>query len=333
MALSSSQYDFIMQEYNQRRLNNRYLQEQRREEVYKAIPELSELDQAIAALTMKRAAAALGVEADGEDNAFSLAEYTKEIEHIANRRTALLMQHGYEAGCLEPIYDCPHCKDTGYIDGVKCSCFRNIETRLFYSQSNNKNLNTDETFENFRFDLYSSTLTDSTTGMNSLTSITSIYNTCLNFSNTFSKLNGRNLLFYGESGLGKTYLTNCIANKVISDGFNVIYLTATELFDLFSKSAYNHNSDDFNRIDDIMECDLLIIDDLGTEVISSFTNSKLFYCINDRILKKSSTIISTNLPLNRLYELYSDRIFSRIIQSYKTLKFFGENIRLKTINS
>lgn len=330
MARNASQYDDLMREYNQRRLDNRYRQEQRRKEVYEKIPELSELDNSIAALTMERAAATLSTE---DAVPCSLADYTEAVERISGRKTALLIQHGYDVDYLEPIYDCAACKDTGYIEAQKCSCLRRAETARFYAQSNNKNLNTGETFGNFRFDLYSSELVDASTGTNSLASITNIYNACLTFSNTFAALDGRNLLFYGESGLGKTYLSNCIANKVISDGFSVIYLTATELFDLFSKCTYSRDVSAFERIDDIMECDLLIIDDLGTEVVSSFTNSKLFYCINDRILKKSSTIISTNLPLNKLYEQYSDRIFSRIIQSYKTYKFFGENIRLKTIHS
>jgi DNA replication protein DnaC len=330
MALTASQYDSIMRMYNERRLNNRYEQEQRIKEVYAAIPELSKLDASIAALTMERANASLGSE---ESTAGSIEEYTRSIEAIANRKTALLMQHGYDPSCLELSYDCPLCRDTGFIDGAKCSCFHRAETELFYAQSNNKNLNTNETFENFRFDYYSSTLVDPASQTSSLTSITGIYNTCLGFAKDFTPYNGKNLLFYGESGLGKTYLTNCIAGKVIESGFSVIYLTATELFDVFAKNAYGRDNGSYERIDDIMKCDLLIIDDLGTEVTNSFTNSKLFYCINDRILRKASTIISTNLSLNQLYEQYSDRIFSRIVQSYKALKFFGENIRLKTIHS
>lgn len=328
MALSNSEYDSIMRRLNERRLNSRYEQEQRIAEIHKTIPEFARLEARIAEITMERAEAVLGN--DGGE-AISLAEYAAAIENISNRKTALLIQHGYEANYLEPQFRCPLCRDTGFVDNEKCSCFRRMETELFYAQSNNKNLNTSETFDNFRFDYYSSTLVDSTTGKNSLATITEIYNTCLGFARDFSTDNGRNLLFYGESGLGKTYLTNCIANMVITGGFGVIYLTATELFDVFARGAYGRDNDSHERIDDIMSCDLLIIDDLGTEVSNSFTNSKLFYCVNDRLLRKTSTIISTNLPLNKLYEQYTDRIFSRIVQAYKTLKFFGENIRLKTI--
>lgn len=328
MALTNSQYDSIMRMYNERRLNNRYEQEQRILEVYNAIPELSGLDNQVASLTMQRAEAVLGSD---ETKAGSISEYNKAIENIANRKTALLMQHGYDHSYLEIKHDCPLCQDTGFINGSKCSCFRKAETEMFYSQSNNKNLNTAETFDNFRFDYYSSSLIDTTTGKSSLSTITDVYNTCLGFSRNFSVSGGRNLLFYGESGLGKTYLTNCIANMVIASGYSVIYLTATELFDIFARSTYNRDNSSFERIDDIMSCDLLIIDDLGTELSNSFTTSKLFYCINDRILRKTSTIISTNLSLDKIYEQYTDRIFSRIVQSYKPLKFFGENIRLKAI--
>lgn len=330
MALTSAQYDSIMRMYNERRLNNRYEQEQHIREVYNAIPELAALDEKITQLTLRRAEAVLGNE---ETAALPLSEYADTIDTIAARKNALLMKHGYDHSYLELHYDCPMCRDTGYIGGSKCACFKKAETELFYSQSNNKNLNINETFDNFRFDFYSSSLIDPATGKSSLATITEAYNTCLSFANDFSAANGRNLLFYGESGLGKTYLTNCIANVIVANGFSYIYLTATELFDIFTRSSYSHDSSSYDRIDDIMSCDLLIIDDLGTEMTNSFTTSKLFYCINDRILRNASTIISTNLALNNLYAQYTDRIFSRIIQSYKTLKFFGENIRMKSINS
>lgn len=326
MALSSSQYDSIMLEYNQKRLDNRHRLELRTKEVYQAIPELSELDATIVKLAMERATTLLGF---NEANVSSKESYDEAIANISARKSALLMQHGYAVDYLEPIYDCPLCQDTGYVNDHKCACFLKAETDLFYAQSNNKNLNPDETFDNFRFDLYSSSIIDPATGKSSFTAMTEIYNECLHFAESFSKCNKNNLLFHGSSGLGKTYLTNCIANRVISQGYSVVYLTATELFDLFAKSTYGKDENNFQRIDDIINCDLLIIDDLGTEIQNSFTYSKLFYCINERILNENSTIISTNMEPSKLYEQYFDRIFSRIIQSYKTLKFFGENIRLK----
>ena len=143
----------------------------------------------------------------------------------------------------------------------------------------------------------------------------------------------RNLLFYGDTGVGKTYLTHCIAKALLDKGYSVLYLTAIDLFDIFSKYAFdNDNEADYREaFSQILDCDLLIIDDLGTELANSFTNSRLFYCINERIILEHSTIISTNLDLQGLMNAYSERIFSRITMSYNIYKIFGEDIRLKQI--
>ena len=132
--------------------------------------------------------------------------------------------------------------------------------------------------------------------------------------------------------MGKTFLSNCIAKELLNAAFSVIYLTAIQLFDIFSHYTFE-NGDDAGAEDDtlslILSCDLLIIDDLGTELSNSFTNSKLFYCLNERFMQKKSILISTNLTLDKINQVYSERIFSRLSSNFTLLKFYGEDIRIK----
>lgn len=244
------------------------------------------------------------------------------------------MANGYPENYLDPIYTCIDCQDTGYIDGYKCHCFNKAVTELFYSRSNAKNIRQNETFANFSPDCYSKSFIDKSSGKSSYEHMKDVFDVAYKFTMNFGKEQSvKNLLFYGNTGLGKTFLSNCIANELINSCHSVIYLTAIELFNTYSRSEFNKDSDNSEIVQEITDCDLLIIDDLGTELSNSFTNSRLFYCINDRILKDKSTIISTNLTLDKLSDQYSDRIFSRIMHSYKPLKFFGDNIRLSTFRA
>lgn len=142
---------------------------------------------------------------------------------------------------------------------------------------------------------------------------------------------GGNLLFYGETGVGKTFLTHCIAKELLESAHSVIYFTAFDLFELFSAATFrrSHEEDEvMQRHSSIFDCDLLIIDDLGTEMTNSFVSSQLFLCINERLMNGKSTIISTNLSLEALRDLYSERVFSRISSSFQMRKLIGKDIRL-----
>lgn len=153
---------------------------------------------------------------------------------------------------------------------------------------------------------------------------------CRKFINEFDSVFS-NLFFYGDTGVGKTFLSNCIAKELLDTGHSVIYFTAFQIFDVFEQNTF-HKSTTENIIaahQNIFDCDLLIIDDLGTEMPNSFTVSQLFLCLNERILRRKSTIISTNLTLNKVAEIYSERTFSRISSSYVILKLFGDDIRIQ----
>lgn len=235
--------------------------------------------------------------------------------------SGLLVQAGFPKDYLTPHYVCPKCKDTGYIGNEKCSCFIQASIDLLYRESNITRYSSNETFDNFSLDFYSTEFTDPSTGLNSRDNAESVLSKCKDFVQHFPS--GDNILFYGDTGVGKTFLSNCIARALLDNAHSVLYMSAIELFDSFS--AYNE--DDGGMQSQIEECELLIIDDLGTELSNTFTNSKLFHCINSRLLGGRSTIISTNFALNELMDAYSERIFSRISSSYKLLKLYGDDIR------
>ena len=167
---------------------------------------------------------------------------------------------------------------------------------------------------------------DNSTGLSARENAEKLREACKEFADAFPA--GDNILFYGNTGVGKTFLSNCIAKALLDKSFSVLYLSAIELFNILSDYDKEDNADSELSESQITGCDLLIIDDLGTELSNAFTNSKLFYCINDRLLKGKSTVISTNLSPGELMNNYSERIFSRIKNSFKLYKLYGDDIRL-----
>lgn len=322
MALNNSQYDTIIRTYEQKQLQTRNALDKRYETVYNQIPEYRAVQQDISELSVRQARKLL----EGDESA--LQELKTQLKTLSAKVTALLTSNGFPADYLEPVYTCQDCKDTGYIGSQKCHCFRRAVIDLLYTQSNLKDVLQKENFETFSFDYYSANHTDPKTGSSSLANIQKAHATALQFVDTFGK-DFRNLFLYGDTGIGKTFLTNCIAKDLIDRSFSVIYLSSFEFFDTLAKSKFDNDADAGELNDHIFDCDLLIIDDLGTELANSFTVSQLFLCLNERLLRRKSTIISTNLSLESLVEIYSERTFSRITSNYTMLKLTGDDIRIK----
>ena len=140
-----------------------------------------------------------------------------------------------------------------------------------------------------------------------------------------------NLLFTGKTGLGKTFLSNCIAKELLDQSYSVVYLPAVEMYEIFSKERFDYDSteEDRDRSRYLLDCDLLIIDDLGTELVNTFTTSQLFYCINERLNRRKGTIISTNLPVNEMRDEFTDRVMSRIVSQYTVIPLYGEDLRIR----
>lgn len=323
MSLKNSQYYAIMREYEQRQLKNHDIQTARYEEVYKKLPEFKSLDESISILSVQYGKKLL----NGDSHA--LDALREELEILRSSKKGLLVSAGFPEDYLEPVYDCPDCKDTGYIGNQKCHCFKKAAIRLLYEQSNIREFPAEAAFENFSLDFYSPSFYDKTTGRSARSMMEDTLRICHRFIDTFGK-EFQNLFFYGSVGVGKTYLSTCIAREIMNREFSVLYFSAPQLFSALSQSKFDRADVDAKNINDfIFNCDLLIIDDLGSEYTNAFIAAQFFSCINERLLHRKSTIISTNLSLESIADLYTERSFSRITSSYTLLKIIGDDIRIK----
>lgn len=325
MQLLNEQFNSIYSEYNETQLRNSRLLLERQKEIHIKIPEIAELDHRIAELSLNTVRLALdGCETDA-------ASLKQDIGIISQRKAALLMQHGYPEDYLQPIYRCPDCQDTGYIGDEKCHCFRRRIVSYLYEQSNLQDVFKTENFSHFNEEYYPDDYIEDTTGMTPRDNIRRIHETALLFSKNFDQTHD-NLLLYGNTGVGKTFLTHCIAGEALERSHTVVYLTSLGLFDILEKNKFDKDLSSVEKsatVSYILDCDLLIIDDLGTELNNGFTSSQLYQVIDTRLIHQRSTIISTNLSFDDLREQYSERIFSRITSQYTLLKLTGDDIRLK----
>lgn len=321
MPLTNAQYDEIFRDYNARQLRSQHLSEARIAEAYEQVPALKEIDEAIASCSVAQAKRLL----DGDTAALSTLR--TQLAAFRSKKAALLKEHGFPADYFEPVYTCPDCKDTGYIDGKRCHCLKQAAINLVYTQSNLKEILQKENFKTFSFDYYSSEDVNPATGMSSLATAQDAVAKCRDFIGHF-KDTFSNLYLYGDTGIGKTFLSNCVAKELMDQGYSVIYFTAFQLFDILSKGVFKRDEEALLAYRNIFDCDLLIIDDLGTELANSFTTSQMFLCLNERILRRKPTIISTNLGMNQLAEIYSERVLSRILSNYTLIKLFGADIRI-----
>ena len=322
MALSNAQYDEIMREYQERQIRNRHLTQKRQEDLYSRIPSLKDIEHQIAEISVSSARKML----DGDLNA--LSDLKAQLSDLRIQRSRLLIASGYDESYLEPVFTCKDCKDTGYINGAKCHCFKQEIINVVYSQSNIKNILAKENFSTFSYEYYSDRDKNPTTGLSSLETVRQAVEKCKHFIEDFHN-KPKNLLFYGDTGVGKTFLSNCIAKELLERGNSVIYFTAFQLFDILSKGVFDRDADAIAAHQNIFDCDLLIIDDLGTELSNSFTTSQLFLCVNERILRQKSTIISSNLGPKDILENYSERTYSRLTSNYTIINLFGDDIRIK----
>ena len=322
MALTNAQYDEIMRGYQSRQLRNRHLTQERLDEVYAKVPQLKSLNDNIASLSVEAARKKL------EDDNLSYNLLKKKIADLRQEKALLLEDNGFDENYFEPVYTCKDCKDTGYVDGEKCHCFKQEVINVVYSQSNIKNILSRENFNTFSYEYYSDDEINPTTELSALETARRAVNECKHFIEDFDN-KPKNLFFYGNTGVGKTFLSNCVAKELLEKGYSVIYFTAFQLFDILSKGVFDRDADAIAAHQNIFDCDLLIIDDLGTEFANSFTTSQLFLCVNERLLRQKSTIISTNLNLNQMVDMYSERTWSRISSNYTLIKLFGDDIRIQ----
>lgn len=315
MPLSNRQYDTIIRTYEEKQNRNRHLLEERRSYVYRHVDGYKELEESISSISVEQGKKLL----DGDDSA--LTELRRLLRELSGARESLLLSANLPADFLEPVCDCPDCRDTGYIEGRKCHCFRQAEISLLYEQSNISRLLEKENFTALSYEYYEG---------EHLARFQSAAEASKKFTENFDSCY-HNLFFYGTVGTGKSFLSGCIAKELIESGHSVIYFSAVRLIEILSQISFDYkNREELHSIyQDLYQCDLLIIDDLGTELTNNFVTTQLFSCLNERHMGQKPTIISTNLSLEELRNRYSDRIFSRIMSNYRIYKLSGPDIRIR----
>ncbi len=292
------------------------------------VPEIGVIDEQIACLAVHYAKKVL---TDGitPENAVELMEQ-KKAELIKRKLNLIEINNLTRDDTVE--YNCNMCNDTGFILDNPCSCYIDKLRKITAEQvKKTAGLGVDfknNTFSDLNMSYYSREI-DPKYGISPYENMSAIHKECGYFVKNFYDADTKNLLFYGASGLGKTYLSHCIANELISKGVTVVYQTAYKLFQFledykFGKISREDNEKIYNSIYD---ADLLIVDDLGTEFITSYTCSVFFDVMNTRLMEGKKMIISTNLSIGELENIYSQRVFSRILGNYNILQFFGEDIR------
>ena len=268
MGLNNRQFDEIMSVYDSRRLNNIRLSDKRKDELREKVKGYSDIEDKIFSLRRKK----LDISLNEKDPSGDISLVEDQIQRLYNEKEALVVSAGYPAGYDKVVYDCPFCKDTGFLEseGKRCSCFIKEKTKLLFKQS-------------------------------------------------------------GLSGLlAAHFLSCCIAGEIMEKGKSVLYLSADKLFKSLIDLRFAEDKDEYMSLtESISDCDLLIIDDLGTEVSGERSEADFFTMLNDRSLAHKPVIISTNLNLDEIRSRYSERVFSRISNNFTICKFSGKDLRLK----
>lgn len=312
----------IFNEYEELRQKASNERRQRIDEVYKKVPRIKEIDDEIYSLGLKNMQSIL----KNPDNADTLnAEMKAKFKVLKEEKKKLINDNNIDSDYEEYKYECESCGDTGYTeDGKKCKCLFQKLINEAYAKSNLGDVLKKQNFNTFSFDYYSKISSDNK--MSPYDNIVRIYNYCKKFCDNFEN-EEKSLLFYGSTGLGKTFLSSCIAKEIMDKGKTVIYTRAAKLLNIYEDYKFGRN-DDKSLIDNLYSSDLLIIDDLGTEPLNKNNFSFLFDLISDRLSEGKKIIINTNLNMAEIEKAYSSRFSSRIYESFMIYGFYGEDIRI-----
>lgn len=307
------------------RRHNEDTQSVRQREIYSRLPQIRSID--LRMQNQMRELASIALRRDPEAKK-ALKALEEENLALQARRAELLVAAGYPETYTDDIYSCPDCQDKGYFtNGRMCACLK----RLYNAEVTNDLsglLKTDEQFGKFRLDYYSNQPDANGNIPREIMEI--ILTKCKNYAAKFDS-NSPNLVFTGAPGLGKTFLSACIARTVSQKGYSVAYESASVALSAFEKEKFSRDPDEAAaagaKVRRYLDCDLLILDDLGTEMNTAFTQSALYTIINQRLIDGKQTIISTNLDENQLAAQYSPQITSRLLGEFRWLRFLGTDIR------
>ena len=309
----------IKGEYREKYQRARRSADMRAEEIYARIPEVKEIDIALSRTALEIMSAI----SNGKENAEeALARVRTRNASLMEKRSALLKAAGYPEDYTDVRYDCEKCGDSGYVDGKMCECMKRELVMAGYESSGLGKLISKQSFENFSLEYYK-------TGGANYKHMEFYFSSLRSFAENFSADTYKNFLLIGGTGLGKTHLSTAVAKAVIERGFDVLYVSAIDMFADFEQKQFGNGEDNTRRY---FDCDLLIIDDLGTELTNQFTVSCLYNVINSRINAARSTFINTNLSQKDIETKYAERITSRIFGEYYPLVFTGVDIRKQKRN-
>lgn len=309
-----------------RRSDRNALIEQRKNEIYSKIPRIAELEGRLSSTGMMLLTSVADENVSPEE---AVARIMAQNRDCNDEIVRLLVANGYSADYLSPPYVCPLCSDTGYTsDGKSCSCLKTELTSRALREANLTSHMAGQTFDKFDLSYYDNSVKNNV-GIGSRENAASILRVAKAFVENFDT-SDTNLLFYGPSGLGKTFLSSAIASELLKKGKDVLYISANSLFPSLENMHFGRQDEKSSFISaKALSADLLILDDLGAEYITQFTASELFRIMNQRLLSGKKMVFSTNLTLAEIVDSYSERIVSRIIGNFETLRFFGEDIRKK----
>jgi len=322
----------LLTEYEKKREIAIRFAEQQKDNLYHQFPRLSEIDEEISLLTIRTTKTLLQ-----QKDTSLLNEFNRRLDKLRAEKESILKKNNIPKDFFEPHFECMQCKDTGYITDENyhssmCNCLKQKLFDLEYNKTNVYQLEK-QNFENFKFDYYATEKNPEKyhSDLSPQENVKLIYNIIQDFLQNFDDPNEKNLLFTGNTGLGKTFLSSCIANELLKRGKTVLYQTAPIMLDEIINYRFSKNAEKNDLYSHLFNVDLLIIDDLGTECMNQMKFTELFNIINTRLLnqKPTKTIISTNLSLQNLYANYDERIVSRLIGYYNICYFFGEDIRFK----
>lgn len=328
--MNNSILNDLLKQYEQKRITNMRNLENRKKELYLSNPKLQEIDETLSNLSINTAKSIL------QNNSKEYLDTLKvKIEQLKKEKKQILESLGLSMEYLQPYYNCKICKDTGYVfengKTSMCNCLKQKIYNIEYNQKN-ENIIKNQIFDNFNINLFSDEIDEKkyNSSISPRENILDIKESAINFINNFDDENTKNLIFSGGTGLGKTFLSNCIVNDLLEKGKTVMYQTAPVMLDNLVADLFAKPENQTGISANLLSVDLLVIDDLGTESLNSLKFTELYKIINTRLLsKKTKTIISTNLDLKGLFQNYDERLASRFVGYYDIYRFYGEDIRLK----
>ena len=326
MGIKTDIYRSALRDYDSIKATSEAVRREMKNKIYSANPRLEEIDRETNSAGVEAAKKIIRNPGDKDKIKFELNEKLYELQ---TEKDMIYAELGITEEYFDSAYKCPKCKDTGMIGKEECQCFRQYLIQKAYGRSLLNELSDNESFDTFNLDFYSKSEKDRH-GVTPYENMRLIYSICYKFAEKFG-YEYKNLLIMGKTGLGKTFLCNAISRRVLDSGYTVIYISAGRLFKTLQDEQFNRGEEEeySSFYEDVLNVDLLVIDDLGTEFSTTLVSSQIFNIVNERMVNQRPTIISTNLTPDRIKEQYSDRVLSRLTDEFEFLTLTGDDIRIK----